>query len=339
MERIVVLAGGKSPEREVSLKSGVRIAEALRRRGYRVALVDPSKEYGNEAVQAAFSESGQVDFSVFCHAEQGFLWSELPELTEGALRICRAADTVFLALHGGGGENGLIAAVLEAFGVKHTGSGFCAMGVAMDKLLSKRIFRACGVLTPGFTVCNAGELPCQTEFPCVVKPVSSGSSIGVSIVKNKEELLKAVTIATAFSESALIEQFIKGREFTVGVLDGAPLEITEIIPRSGFYGYGEKYTAALTEEITPALLDGTSERAVKDAAIAAHNALMLGFYSRVDVILEEKSGLPYVLEVNALPGMTELSLLPLGAAACGICFDELCERILRGCSPSVTAPC
>ena len=254
---------------------------------------------------------------------------------------------VFPALHGGAGEDGRIAAVLECLGIAHTGSDHKGLCVSMDKLLSKRIFLQSKIATPCFVVvlegefppfpqdeeCEKiqyhGELPHLPPFPCVVKPVDGGSSIGVEIAETMDELQAILSARKERKESLIIEKRINGREFTVGILQGKALAVTEIIPRSGFYDYENKYTAGRTEEITPADLDEATTELLKNTAIRAHNALGLGTYSRVDIILEAETKIPYVLEANALPGMTETSLLPQGAAAEGIDFETLCEQMLN----------
>ena len=371
--RITVLAGGCSPEREVSLRSGERVAAALRRRGFLVATVDPGAEYrgtadkrfsdsvseslrgilednaaiyhAEESDGAPVSAAHSVEWSGFGHRSDyatdsvteahSAVWRpgvrKGRELTLGAIEICRASDAVFLALHGGGGENGMIAAALESLGIPHTGSSFGAMYIAMDKGLSKRLLESAGVRTPrGFDAVNPRELPRGLRYPCVLKPMRGGSSIGVEIIHSEEELRCSLD-ALGGACDCMIEEYIGGREFTVGVLDGGALAVTEIVPKEGFYDYRNKYTVGRTVEITPADIPRETEKMLKDAAIRAHNALGLGYYSRVDIILEERTHTPWVLEVNALPGMTDLSLLPQGAKACGIEFDVLCERILHHC--------
>lgn len=352
MSKVAVLAGGRSPEREVSRKSGKRVSEALCELGYRVALLDPVREYSlarecffhSRAELAAFeAENSAADTS---EAEgYGSGRGKTPEITASVLEICRCADAVFLALHGGAGEDGTIQAVLEANSVPHTGSGILGCAVAMDKLISKRLLEDAGISTPPYTVLRAERIRARSSispecewdgsdavkapaFPCVVKPLGLGSSIGIKMASNTAELAEAVRIAASFGGDVLIEKRIFGREFTVGVLGGRALSITEIKPLEGFYDYGNKYIGGRTKEITPAEVSPALEARLKRIALRAHEALGLGSYSRIDIMVSSDGEVPYVLEANALPGMTALSLLPQGAAAVGIPFRELCERIL-----------
>lgn len=324
---IAVLCGGNSPEREVSLKSGERVTDALRRKGYRAVTVDPCKEYGNLPTADVFSRQ-PIPISI---SEK----KKSAEFTASSLNICQSADCVFLALHGGAGENGMIAAVLECNGIKHTGSRFKGMCISMDKLISKRLIEAIGIHTPEYVfipeklkISDTSPLIPPFAPPYVIKPADGGSSIGIKIAKNSQELNHLLDEYTGDHPPLLIERMIRGREFTVGILNSAPLAVTEIIPRSGFYDYENKYVKGRTEEITPANISPKTEKAIKDAAILTHNSLFLDSYSRVDMILEDDTERIYVLEANTLPGMTETSLLPQGAMAMGIDFDSLCEAIL-----------
>ena len=375
LQKIAVLMGGNSPEREVSLKSGSRIAEALRKRGYAVATVDPSREYGED--EMIFSQNGQLltqcrrkrgkkrncrncpkrtycsggrfstDSTYGCDVKTARKNTKNTEFTASSIKFCQKAHVVFMALHGGAGEDGRIAAVLECLGIPHTGSDHKGLCISMDKLLSKRILLQHSIPTPCFSVIGDGEfpqipqvgdgeksqyhgeLPHLPPFPCVIKPVNGGSSIGVKIVDGEEEFKNAVADLQSQKQQILIEEKIVGREFTVGILNGKSLAVTEIIPKSGFYDYENKYIAGRTEEITPAEIDETTTTLLKEIALKTHNALGLGSYSRIDMILETETNTPYVLEANALPGMTETSLLPQGAAAEGIDFETLCEQMMN----------
>ena len=375
LQKIAVLMGGNSPEREVSLKSGKRIAEALRKRGYAVATVDPSREYRDEEMvfyqseppytrcrkkrrrrschhcqKRAYCSNGEAGFSTdsTCNsAKPTHSNTQTVEFTASSIKFCQKAHVVFMALHGGAGEDGRIAAVLECLGIPHTGSDHKGLCISMDKPLSKRILLQHGIPTPCFVVIGDGEfphipqvdgeetiqyhgeLPHIPPFPCVVKPVDGGSSIGVKMVNGEEELKTAIADLQSKQQQILIEEKIVGREFTVGILRGKALTVTEIIPKSGFYDYENKYTKGRTEEITPAEIDETTASLLKETALKTHNALGLGSYSRIDMILETETNTPYVLEANALPGMTETSLLPQGAAAEGIDFETLCEQMLN----------
>ena len=341
--KVAVLCGGDSPERQVSIKSGGRVAEALRRRGYSVATVDPSKEYKDKEMR--FTRRAprlcHCEIRAKLSAERNVKCGKLPRFTASSLCFCEKADVVFLALHGGAGEDGRIAAVLECMGIPHTGSDHRGLCLSMDKVISKRLMKEAGILTPEYialsSVCgekngdnavNYGDLPHQPPFPCVIKPICGGSSIGIRMVNDQAELDKILTETCRHKEELMLERRIIGREFTVGILMGEALAVTEIIPKCGFYDYKNKYTKGATEEITPAKVDAELENALKSAALATHKALQLGTYSRVDMMVEDETGRVFVLEANAFPGMTETSLLPQGAAAIGIDFFSLCEKML-----------
>lgn len=333
--KIAVLCGGNSPEREVSLKSGERIANALRRRGHSVAIVDPTAEYlekemrfRNRSARVCRCQRRVTQRSQRTKSERH---GKSPHLTLSALRFCQKADTVFMALHGGMGEDGRIAATLECMNIPHTGSDYRGMCLSMDKALSKRLMSEAGILTPEYVLLppNHGDLPHDPPFPCVIKPTCGGSSIGVRMIENGKELTRYLAADRHKKEPLLIERRIVGREFTVGILSDTPLAVTEIIPKDGFYNYKNKYTKGLAEEITPANIDSDLESKLKEIAVATHKALCLDGYSRIDLILEAETDRIYVLEANALPGMTETSLLPQGAKAVGIDFDTLCEKMLK----------
>ena len=340
--RVAVLCGGDSPEREVSLRSGERIASALRRRGYLVATVDPSAEYTEREMQFTAvpfrkrpcrARKNRRGIPRACERH-----GNSPHFTLSAALFCKKSDAVFLALHGGAGEDGRIAAALECMGIPHTGSDHKGLCLSMDKLISKRLMTEAGIPTPEYVLlpsqndsktANYGDLPRDCPFPCVVKPISGGSSIGVKMIDSPEELTAFLTDRKSKTDGIIIERRIIGREFTVGVLNGEALAVTEIIPKEGFYDYNNKYTKGATDEITPAHIDKETEAAIQTAALNTHKALCLGAYSRIDIMLCAETNKVYVLEANAIPGMTATSLLPQGAAAVGIDFDTLCEKILN----------
>ena len=334
-QRIAVLCGGISPEREVSLRSGERIAAALRRRGYRVAIVDPSADYSEKEMRFYIRHRRVCSCEIRKKRRSSYRTHGKSRcFTASALQFCQRSDAVFMALHGGAGEDGRIAAALECFGIPHTGSDHKGLCVSMDKALSKRLMAEAGIPTPEYVLlkpndaANHGDLPCECSFPCVIKPTCGGSSIGVKMAENEAEL-RNVLNAYKGSGELIAERKIIGREFTVGVLNGEALAVTEIIPKSGFYDYRNKYTKGATEEITPAKIDEKLKAELKRTAISTHKALCLGAYSRVDIMMEEETDRVYVLEANALPGMTETSLLPQGAKAVGTDFDDLCEKMLK----------
>ena len=329
--KITVLAGGFSPERDVSFLSGSLIANSLCRSGHEVALLDVFLPYHGAKDENAFTRDGNFMYTIPKNPpDLDALRAKVSGnalIGEGVLDICRLSDVVFLALHGGMGEDGRIQAILSSMGIPYTGSDFSACLTAMDKSLSKLLFRANGVATADFTVIRSGEKPYAVSFPCVVKPCSCGSSVGVSIVENQEELHQALTFAEKYEGKILIEDKIEGREFSVGILNGKALPAIEIRPKEGFYDYERKYQSGMTEEICPAPLNTEEAARLADSALKAHRALGLGSYSRIDFIKDNQTGKFICLEANTLPGMTPMSLLPQEAAAAGISYDTLCEMI------------
>lgn len=337
--KIVVLAGGLSPERDVSLTSGSLIANALMERGHRVLLLDVYIGISNlpKELDELFRSNGRYEHSIR---------REVPDLEKlkretgngealigpNVLRLCAAADRVFLALHGAMGENGQLQATLDTHGIRYTGSGFAGSMLAMDKDLSKRLFRQSGVPTPDWIVFDATtdrveRILTEIGLPCVVKPLDCGSSVGVSLVDTQEALQRALDEAGVWGERVLVERQIVGRELTVGVLGELTLPVVEIIPESGFYDYKNKYQGT-TREVCPAEIDGEIAKRAAEISRMAFSALKLRGYARFDFMLDRDGGL-WCLEANTLPGMTPLSLLPMAASAVGIGYGELCERILN----------
>lgn len=330
--KITVLAGGFSPEREVSLLSGSLIANSLCRSGYRVALVDVFLPYHGPLSDDAFTSDGNFMHTIpSSPPDLKALRAQVPGdalIGDGVLSLCSISDVVFLALHGGMGEDGRIQAILSSMGICYTGSDFSACLTAMDKSIAKLLFRAHGVPTADFSVRKHGDRTPYPIFPCVVKPCSCGSSVGVSIVKNERELQEALDVAEQYEDKILIEDQIFGREFSVGILNGCALPAIEIRPKEGFYDYERKYQSGMTDEICPAPLSEEEADRLGKTALRAHRALGLGSYSRIDFILDEKSGDFVCLEANTLPGMTPMSLLPQEATAAGIDYDTLCRQIV-----------
>jgi len=299
--RVGVLMGGISAEREVSLRTGEGVANALADRDYDVTRI------------------------VFGPGTRG-----IDELVREA-RI----DVAFLALHGRGGEDGCVQGLLELLGVPYTGSSVLASALAMDKLKSKELFRLHNVPTPPYYLVSRAELADLSEvhgsfgFPVIVKPRSEGSSVGVSKANDLRELEGAVAGALAHDSFALIERYVRAMEVHVGLLDGRVLGAIEVVPRSGFYDYASKYTAGATEYICPPRLSSTRARGVMNLAERAARALGCSGAVRVDLLVTEGEN-EYVLEVNTLPGMTPTSLLPKIASSAGIDYGTLCEAILKG---------
>ena len=299
--KIGILMGGPSTEREISFKSGKAVHLALGQLGLEIEVID----------------------------------IETDSLKENKRLIkSRKIDCAFLALHGRFGEDGSIQKILEALKIPYTGSGVLASRLAMDKIASRRIFEVHGLKVPRYKVLNkslrgkARKAYADFGFPLVVKPAAGGSSIGLSIIYKAKELDKAIESAFSFDERIIIEEYVKGRELTVGILEERSLPVIEIIPKKTFFDYEAKYHAGLTDYVVPAKLKESLAREVKNAALTAHKLLGCFGCSRVDIILDEGSS-PYVLEVNTIPGLTSTSLLPKAAGAVGIHFDELCLKLIK----------
>ena len=338
--KIVVLCGGLSMERNVSITSGTLICKALRALGHRALLVDMF--YGLEdidiPVDRLFDDLPEiVDRPVGSVApdleavKASRKWRSPSMVGKGVFELCALADVVFLGLHGTCGEDGRIQAALDLMGIPYTGSGYLGSALAMDKDLAKQLARAAGVRTPKWHIIHydQGDTLMQAQdigLPCVVKPVDSGSSIGVAIAHTQAELSEALKVNRPLGR-CIVEQYITGREIDVGVLRGAGLPSIEIRPRQGFYDYANKYQAGATEEICPSPIDPAIEAELRRVAVKVHNLLGLKTYSRSDYIVDEQGDV-YFLEINTLPGMTPTSLMPQEAAAVGIDYQTLCQMIV-----------
>lgn len=336
--KILVLAGGLSPERNVSLSSGAMVCEALRKRGHQVALMDlfyglDGALNGDNLYVAPIPDSYKQVAREAPDLEQ--LRARRPgpsAIGDGVLEMCAGADVVYLALHGACGEDGRIQAVLDLLGVPYTGSGCLGSGIAMDKDLTKRLVAGM-VKTPQWetvtvTEENTEELMARIKLPVVVKPIASGSSIGVYIAKNRAELKQALEESAKLGGRIVIEEYIQGREIQVAVLDGKALPSIEIIPREGFYDYANKYQPGAAKEVCPARISSALEKEIGDAALTVFETIGLSIYARADFIVTP-DGTPYFLEINTLPGMTPTSLVPQEAAAAGIDYGALCETIIQ----------
>jgi len=248
------------------------------------------------------------------------------------ISLCQKAEIVFLALHGENGENGKVQATFDLFDIKYTGSGYLGSALAMNKELTKQFFRTNNIPTPvGISLHkdkkNTPFEDINVPLPCVVKPCNGGSSIGVSIVQTKEQYKKAIEEAFFYEEEVIVEAYIRGREFSVGVMDGKALPIIEIAPLEGFYDYKNKYKAGSALETCPADLPLEITEKMQYYAVCAANVLDLSVYPRMDFLMDDDNDL-YCLEANTLPGMTPTSLVPQEAAALGISFEDLCEQVI-----------
>jgi D-alanine-D-alanine ligase len=322
--------GGTSAERDVSLASGLRVADALRSRGHTVTTVDTVRGVLTEGEERAML-AGPVMHAL--PPERGALArlsSESLPATVRGLGAQRDTDAVFIGLHGGQGEDGTLQALLDLTGVPYTGSGHLASALAMDKDLSKRLFREAGVRTPDWLMAPAddNDIVAALGLPVIVKPSKQGSTVGLTLVKERAGLQAAIDEARHYDDEVMIEQFIAGRELTVGILGDEALPVGEIIPAHEIYGYECKYTPGMAREEFPAQLSAVETRVAQEQALLAFKALKLSGYARIDFRMTT-DGTFYCLEANTLPGMTELSLIPQAAAAAGITFPELCERIVH----------
>jgi D-alanine-D-alanine ligase len=327
--KVAVLFGGTSEERDVSIASAAQIIPALRSLGHEVFAIDtatgrlaPTDE--RRLLSAGVAPEPPSD------SEIARVRGRAIALSPGAFDV-HEVDVVFLALHGGAGEDGRIQAMLDLAGLAYTGSNHIASAVAMDKDLSKRLFRAADVPTPDWLMAPATSDTVQRTlgWPTVVKPNKQGSTVGLSVVREPTQLQAAVEHALRYDTEVVLERFIEGREFTVGVLDGVALPVGEIITSGEVFDYQSKYQVGGAREVFPADISALESDLMQTYALRAHAVLKLGAYSRID-FRRDAEGHPWCLEANSLPGMTATSLLPQAAKAAGIGFPELLERICRG---------
>lgn len=302
--KIAVLMGGTSSEREISLKSGTAVLAALKARGYDAVSLD--------------------------------IRDGLHQLKPGSF------DRVFIALHGKTGEDGSIQGLLEVMRIPYTGSGVLASATTMDKAFSKMIMDSRGIPTAPFQVFSApvaldGDVRIDMEYPVIVKPVAEGSTIGIVKVEDAEDLNAGMKEAFSYGSKILVEKFIKGREVTVSVIDGEAYPIVEVVPKKGFYDFESKYTKGMTEYKVPAQLDPIVAGKIKSIAIEVYRLFECRGAARVDIIISDE-GMPYVLEINTIPGMTQTSLLPMAAREAGLSFEDLVEKIIEGAALDDTSP-
>ncbi|MCW3465917.1 D-alanine--D-alanine ligase family protein [Chitinophaga nivalis] len=323
--KIAVLFGGTSQERDVSIASGTQVIKALRELGHTVISVDTARGPLDAAAEDKLFATSVGDIPPD-NAALAALGHDLHQAISSPL--LSDIDVCFLALHGGTGEDGTIQAILSAAGFAFTGSLQLPSGLALDKDLSKRLFTVAGIPTPSWTMVppNIQDLKLPSAFPIVIKPNFQGSTVGLSVVRNEQELFAAVELARQYGAEILLEEYIPGRELSVGVLDNQALSVGEIFLESDIiFDYETKYSGAAKEKF-PADIPAAIEQEAKRLAVAVHQALKLKGYSRSDFRLD-KDGQLWCLEVNTLPGMTKTSLFPQSAAAAGIDFSSLCEKI------------
>ncbi len=338
--KVVVLAGGISTERDVSLISGSMIYKALKKKGHQAIILDVYLGYNGDT-QGIFERDYDWSASIAAISEKNPDIEAVKAMRpDGArnffgpnvLDLCREADAVFMALHGIGGEDGKVQAVFDLMGIRYTGTEFTSAAMAMDKGIAKDMFKAYGVPTPMGIRMKKGETESEkVPYPCIVKACNGGSSVGVAIARNDEEYVAAKAEAFRYDNEVVIEQYIEGREFSVGVLDGKALPIIEIAPKEGFYDYRNKYQAGSTVETCPAEIPEGKTKEMQAIAELAYKALRYRNYARMDFMMS-KAGEIFCLEANTLPGMTPTSLLPQEAAVIGMSFEDLCEKILESAS-------
>ncbi|HYU28991.1 MAG TPA: D-alanine--D-alanine ligase [Gemmatimonadales bacterium] len=325
--RVTVLTGGATAERAVAFASASQLVTALRGRNHTVQVVDLAGGVLDERAERELlgGAVGLTPPAVDALAER-----ERRMLSEGLAELAavRDADVLFLAVHGGALEGGTLQAVLDVIGVPYTGSGPLASALAMDKDLSKRLFRAAGVPVPAWFMApvEPDDVTTALGWPVIVKPSKQGSSVGMTLVKKAQDLGNAVKLAARYDDEVMAEQFIPGRELTVGVLGEVPLPVGEIVPKHELFDYETKYTPGMSEETFPARIDTVLARQLQEYALMAHRAVKLSGYSRIDFRVSPDGDI-FCLEANSLPGMTRTSLYPQAAQAAGIPFPELCERI------------
>ncbi|HEV2702146.1 MAG TPA: D-alanine--D-alanine ligase [Steroidobacteraceae bacterium] len=327
--RIAVLFGGTSEERDVSIASAAQIIPALRALGHEVHAVDTATGQLPPADEQRLLANRVAPLPP-SSAAIGQVRARAVSLSPAHFDI-RHTDVVFLALHGGAGEDGRIQALLDLAGMPYTGSNHIASAAAMDKDLAKRLFRSAGVPTADWLMAPVAvaEVERLLAWPVVVKPSKQGSTVGLSVVRGPAELAAAIQTAGAYDDEVMIEKFIPGREFTVGILDQQALPVGEIFPPGEVFDYQSKYQQGGARELFPAQLPEAEAARLQDYALRAHRALKLGAYSRID-FRRDAAGQFWCLEANSLPGMTATSLLPQAARAAGIDFPTLLERICKG---------
>lgn len=334
---IVVLAGGTSTERDVSIVTSVNVAKSLKRNGHNVNLIDVF--LGTDKYKSSdefFNEDNDFDK---VEEELKARIADIPALIKerlengesffgnSVLEYCKAADIVFMGLHGANGEDGKIQGTFDLLGIKYTGTGYLSSAISMDKELTKKVLVSEGVPMPKGVALKKGHKLEYVPFPCVVKPCCGGSSVGVSIVQSEEDFNAAVEEAFTYEDNILVEEYVNGREFSVAVVDGKALPVVEIVPLKGFYDYENKYKDGASEHISPARIPDDITKKMQRWAEKACEAVGVTSYARVDQILDKDNNI-YCLEINTLPGMTPNSLIPIEAQAMGMSYDELTQQLI-----------
>jgi D-alanine-D-alanine ligase len=327
--KIAVLFGGTSEERDVSIASAAQIIPALRRLGHEVSAVDTATGRLDSAAERRLLATG-VAPEPPSNAQIANVRGRAIALSPTAFNI-REVELVFLALHGGAGEDGRIQAMLDLAGLAYTGSNHISSAAAMDKDLSKRLFRSIGVPTPNWLMAPVAEETVESAlgWPVVVKPNKQGSTVGLTVVREPVRLRAAVDRAKGYDSEVMVEAFVAGREFTVGILNGLALPVGEIVAPGEVFDYQSKYQAGGAREIFPADIGAAESAQLKDYALHADGVLKLGAYTRIDFRRDDQGNF-WCLEANSLPGMTATSLLPQAAKAAGIEFPDLLDQICRG---------
>ncbi len=331
---IALITGGLSSEREVALSSGRGILKALRNLGHNVTVIDPV--FGSEKVDedVIFRDMVSNEYPSLEKLKniQGENSRKMLDCVNSPL--FDNIDIAFLGLHGKYGEDGMIQTLLELRGIKYTGSGVRASAFAMDKDITKTVFQANGILTPEWVALNRQDEYNIKEFPkifgkpLVVKPNDEGSTVGLTIARDEKELEKGINTAFLYSDKVLVEKYVKGREITVSIVDGRAYPVIEIIPKEGFYDYEHKYTKGKTEYVCPAEIKSAVSDKAKEIAMNAFKASGCEVYARVDFLLTEDDEL-FCLEINTLPGMTELSLVPMAVKSEGMEFNALIDTVIK----------
>ena len=342
--KIVVLAGGLSTERDVSINSATQVCKALREKGHQAVILDIFLGHGKSGDDLTGIFDGDPQLTKLSDQIQSVDpdLDQIRAMREGdpdclfgpnVIEICRMADIVYMGLHGAEGENGKVQAAFDVMGIRYTGSGYLGSAMAMDKGVAKKMFQAANVPTPkGFSFKKgakdtAERVKEELGFPCVVKPCCGGSSVGVSFAENEEQYEEALKLAFHYEDEVVVEECIHGREFSAGVVAGRALPVIEIIPKTGFYDYKTKYQAGMAEDVCPAELSEELTKRMQGYALDVYHALKLEVYGRIDFLLNDNDEM-YCLEANTLPGMTPTSLLPQEAQALGMDFADLCEKLI-----------